>query len=83
MQIRWDKAGSDIWYYMQIIIKVNEFASSLKDDSIEFPLNDMSMELISDLVTTKFERESDKLTVERLEKEIIRLGGNNINQINN
>ena len=35
------------------------------------------------LATTKSERGSDKLTVERLEKEITRLGGNNTNHIDN
>ena len=48
------------------IIKVTEFASDLKDGSIELPLDDCSMELMADLATTKSERGADRLKVERL-----------------
>ena len=65
------------------IITVTGFASVLRDGSIELPLNDRSMELMADLSTSKAEREYEKLTVERLEREIIGLDGKYVGNSNN
>ena len=56
------------------IINMTKFTSGLRGDSISFPLNDPSMELMAYLATAKTDREAYNNTLERLEHEIIVFG---------
>ena len=65
------------------IINMTKSESGLRDGFIELPVNDCSMELMADIATVKSERESEMLTVEQLEREVIGLSGKDIDQSNN
>eukprot|EP00970_Alexandrium_tamarense_P006036 scaffold1012_cov189-Alexandrium_tamarense.AAC.21 len=55
------------------IAQVMEFASNLRRGVVDLPLNDRSMELLAQISKFKSEREIDKVTIERLEREIFSL----------
>ena len=55
------------------VAQVMEFASNLRQGIVELPLNDRSADLLAQLSNIKAEREVDKITITRLEKEIFAL----------
>ena len=57
-------------------MKVTEFATNLRDGVTELPLDDKSIELSSKIRDMQIQRDTDKLTMERLEREIAGLDGN-------
>ena len=52
------------------ILQLTDFARSLKEGKVNLPLNDRSLELSSKLAAMKVMRQSDMVTIERLEREI-------------
>lgn len=59
------------------IIQVTEFARNLKDGKVELPLNDRSLQLSAKLEEMKVMRQSDLITIERLERELQNLKTSN------
>ncbi|GMH51677.1 hypothetical protein TrST_g11013 [Triparma strigata] len=58
------------------LMKVTEFATNLRDGVTELPLDDKSIELSGKVREMQIQRDTDKLTIERLEREIAGLDGN-------
>ncbi len=59
------------------IIQLTEFARNLKDGKVELPLNDRSLQLSAKLEELKVMRQSDLITIERLERELQNLKTSN------
>ena len=57
------------------VAQVIEFANNLQQGIVELPLNDRSVGLLTQLSSIKAERAVDKLTIERLERELFGLSG--------
>ncbi|KAL7543911.1 hypothetical protein ACHAXR_013314 [Thalassiosira sp. AJA248-18] len=55
------------------VAQVMEFASNIRRGIAELPLNDRSKELLSEISRLKSDREVDRVTIERLEREIFSL----------
>ena len=58
------------------LMKVTEFATNLRDGITDLPLDDKSLELSAKVKTLEMQVSTDKLTIERLEREISGLDGN-------
>lgn len=52
------------------MLQLIEFASNLKDDKVRLPMDHRSIELSAELSSLKVIRQSDLITIERLEREI-------------
>jgi len=52
------------------MLQVIEFASNLKEDKVRLPMDHRSIELSAELSSLKVIRQSDLITIERLEREI-------------
>ena len=57
------------------VAKVVEFAQNLRKGNVELPLNNRSIELQNQLSSIKAERDVDKVTIARLERELFALSG--------
>ncbi|KAL9184583.1 hypothetical protein ACHAXT_012553 [Thalassiosira profunda] len=55
------------------VAQVMEFASNVKQGTVELPLDDRSKQLTSEIATLKSDKEVDRVTIERLEREIFSL----------
>ncbi len=55
------------------VAQVIEFANNLRQGTVELPLNDRSADLLNQLSSIKAEKEVDKVTIERLERELFAL----------
>ena len=58
------------------LMKVTEFATNLRDGITELPLDDRSIELTAKVRGFEIQQGTDRLTIERLEREVAGLDSN-------
>ncbi len=57
------------------VSQVMEFASKLRNGTVELPLDDRSKELLSEVSNLKSDTDVDRVTIKRLEREVFSLSG--------
>jgi len=68
-----DKGVRFLGMNSQQVAQIMEFSQNIRKGTIELPLNDRSKELLSAMAALKSQREIDKVTIERLEREMFSL----------